>query len=111
MPGYLVDLLAAIPSIVFGLGGIFVSRPATVPVMRWLEDLGFMPIFKGPASVTGRTMFVAGLVLAVMMLPILSAVTARSSRRRPASSRKAPRRWGDPLGDDPDVGPPVGSRR
>jgi phosphate transport system permease protein len=43
--------------------------------MKWLEEhLGFIPIFEGPASVTGRTMFVAGLVLAVMILPIVSAV-------------------------------------
>ncbi len=43
--------------------------------MKWLEEnLGFIPFFKGPASTTGRTMFVAGLVLAVMILPIVSAV-------------------------------------
>ncbi|MDX6589484.1 MAG: phosphate transport system permease protein [Solirubrobacterales bacterium] len=73
--GYLVDLLAAIPSIVYGLWGIFVLGPAAVPVMKWLEEkLGFIPIFEGPASATGRTMFVAGLVLAVMILPIVSAV-------------------------------------
>jgi phosphate transport system permease protein len=73
--GYLVDLLAAIPSIIYGLWGIFVLGPASVPVMKWLEEkLGFIPFFEGPASVTGRTMFVAGLVLAVMILPIVSAV-------------------------------------
>ena len=43
--------------------------------MEWLEEkLGFIPFFEGPASVTGRTMLVAGLVLAVMILPIVSAV-------------------------------------
>ena len=73
--GYLVDLLAAIPSIVYGLWGIFVLGPAAVPVMEWLEaKLGFIPFFAGPASATGRTMFVVGLVLAVMILPIVSAV-------------------------------------
>jgi phosphate transport system permease protein len=73
--GYLVDLLAAIPSIVYGLWGIFVLGPAAVPVMKWLEEkLSFIPIFEGPASTTGRTMLVAGLVLAVMILPIVSAV-------------------------------------
>ncbi len=73
--GYLVDLLAAIPSIVYGLWGIFVLGPAAIPAMQWLEEnLGFIPFFKGPASATGRTMFVAGLVLAVMILPIVSAV-------------------------------------
>jgi phosphate transport system permease protein len=71
----MVDLLAAIPSIIYGLWGIFVLGPAAVPVMKWLEEkLGFIPFFEGPASTTGRTMFVAGLVLAVMILPIISAV-------------------------------------
>ena len=73
---YAVDLLAAIPSIVYGLWGIFVLGPAVVPVMEWLDKhLGFIPLFAGPASVTGRTMLVAGLVLAVMILPIVSAVS------------------------------------
>jgi phosphate transport system permease protein len=73
--GYMVDLLAAIPSIVYGLWGIFVLGPAAVGPMKWLEaKLGFIPFFEGPASVTGRTMLVAGLVLTVMILPIVSAV-------------------------------------
>jgi phosphate transport system permease protein len=73
--GFLVDLLAAVPSIVYGLWGIFVLGPAAVPVLAWLEKhLGFVPLFEGPASVTGRTMLVAGLVLSVMVLPIVSAV-------------------------------------
>jgi phosphate transport system permease protein len=73
--GFMVDLLAAVPSIVYGLWGIFVLGPAAVGTMEWLEaDLGFIPFFAGPASSTGRTMLVAGLVLAVMILPIVSAV-------------------------------------
>ena len=73
---YIVDLLAAIPSIVYGLWGIFVLGPAMVPIMDWLTaKLGFIPLFAGPASVTGRTMLVAGIVLAVMILPIISAVS------------------------------------
>jgi phosphate transport system permease protein len=82
--GYLVDLLAAIPSIIYGLWGIFVFGPAAVPVMKWLEEkLGFIPIFEGPASVTGRTMLVAGLVLAVMILPIVSAVAREAFAQAP----------------------------
>jgi phosphate transport system permease protein len=73
--GFLVDLLAAVPSVVYGLWGIFVLGPAAVPVLEWLEQkLGFIPFFEGPASATGRTMLVAGLVLTVMILPIVSAV-------------------------------------
>ncbi len=82
--GYLVDLLAAIPSIIYGLWGIFVLGPAAVPVMKWLEEkLGFIPFFEGPASVTGRTMLVVGLVLAVMILPIVSAVAREAFAQTP----------------------------
>jgi phosphate transport system permease protein len=82
--GYLVDLLAAIPSIIYGLWGIFVLGPAMVPVMKWLEaKLGFLPIFDGPASTTGRTMLVAGLVLAVMILPIVSAISREAFSQTP----------------------------
>lgn len=74
--GYVIDLLAAIPSLVYGLWGVTVLAPATVPSAQWLADnLGFIPLFAGPASTTGRTMLVAGLVLAVMILPIISAVS------------------------------------
>ncbi|MGE5408713.1 MAG: phosphate ABC transporter permease subunit PstC [Syntrophothermus sp.] len=82
--GFLVDLLAAIPSIIYGLWGIFVLGPAAVPVMQWLEEnLGFVPFFEGPASATGRTMFVAGLVLAVMILPIVSAIAREAFAQTP----------------------------
>jgi len=82
--GYMVDLLAAIPSIVYGLWGIFVLGPAAVGPMEWLErKLGFIPFFEGPASVTGRTMLVAGLVLTVMILPIVSAVAREAFSQTP----------------------------
>ncbi len=74
--GYAVDLLAAVPSIVYGLWGIAVLGPAAVGLQKWLEaNLGFIPLFAGPASATGRTMLVVGVVLAVMILPIITAVT------------------------------------
>ena len=55
--GYIVDLLAAIPSIVYGLWGIAVLGPATVPVTQWLTDnLGFIPLLRRarPRSPAGR---------------------------------------------------------
>jgi len=83
--GFIIDLLAAIPSIVYGLWGIFVLGPAAVPVLQWLQDkLGFLPFFEGPASATGRTMLVAGLVLAVMILPIVSAVAREVFSQTPS---------------------------
>ena len=73
--GYLVDLLAAVPSIVYGIWGITVLSNWMKPVYGWLaENLGFIPLFAGPASTTGRTILTAGLVLAVMILPIITAL-------------------------------------
>lgn len=74
--GYLVDLLAAVPSIVYGLWGIFFLAPRMVPLYEWLEaHVGWVPFFKGPASTTGRTVLTVGLVLAVMILPIVTAIS------------------------------------
>jgi len=74
--GYLVDLLAAVPSIIFGLWGLTVLAPRVASLSLWLEEhLGFLPFFAGPASATGRTMLTIGVVLAVMILPIITAVS------------------------------------
>ena len=74
--GYLVDLLAAVPSLIYGLWGAAVLGPASVPLSTWLNEwFGWLPFFEGPVSATGRTMLVAGLVLAVMILPIITAVS------------------------------------
>jgi phosphate transport system permease protein len=73
--GYLVDLLAAIPSVVYGLWGIVFLAAQLTPAYAWLEKhAGFIPLFKGPASPTGRTMLTVGIVLAVMILPIMTAI-------------------------------------
>ncbi|MCB1265484.1 MAG: phosphate ABC transporter permease subunit PstC [Mycobacterium sp.] len=74
----LVDLLAAVPSIVFGLWGIFVLAPRLEPVARFLNDhLGWFFLFAdGNVSLAGGgTIFTAGVVLAVMILPIITSVT------------------------------------
>ena len=88
--GYLVDLLAAIPSIVYGFWGIFWLAPRLVPFYQWAEEnLGFIPFFAGPASATGRTMLTAGVVLAVMILPIISALAREVFSQAPALHREA----------------------
>jgi phosphate transport system permease protein len=88
--GYLVDLLAAIPSVVFGFWGIGWLAPRLVPFYAWLEKhLGFIPLFAGPASVTGRTMLTVGLVLAVMILPIITAISREVFRQAPSLHREA----------------------
>lgn len=73
--GYLIDLLAAVPSVVYGLWGIQFLSPRLVPAYQWLEqNLGFIPFFAGPASATGRTIMTASIVLSVMILPIMTAI-------------------------------------
>lgn len=74
--GYVIDLLAAVPSIIYGLWGVAVLAPASVELMTWLNTyLGWIPLFAGPVSATGRTMLVVGVTLAVMILPIITAVS------------------------------------
>ncbi|MEP6478811.1 MAG: phosphate ABC transporter permease subunit PstC [Rhodoglobus sp.] len=74
--GYIIDLLAAVPSVVFGLWGIKVLAPAVTPLYDWLvENLGWFPLFSPPVSGTGRTILTVAIVLAVMIIPIITAVT------------------------------------
>lgn len=88
--GMWVDLLAAIPSVIYGLWAIFVFAPALVVIHQWLEDtLGFLPFFTGPASVTGRTMLTTGMVLAVMILPIITAISREVFLQTPKSQEEA----------------------
>ena len=88
--GLVVDLLAAVPSIVYGLWGIAVLGPASVPLQQWLaEHLGWIPLFAGPATATGRTMFVVGIVLAVMILPIISAIAREVFAQTPRAQVEA----------------------
>ena len=75
---YVVDLLAAVPSIVYGVWGLYVLAPVLKPFALWLnENLDWLFLFKtGNASVAGGgTVFTAGIVLAVMILPIITAVS------------------------------------
>lgn len=73
--GYLIDLLAAVPSVVFGLWGGVTFAGVLQPFYAWLGDVaGWIPLFGGQVSPTGRTILTASLVLAVMILPIMTAV-------------------------------------
>jgi phosphate transport system permease protein len=73
--GYVIDLLAAVPSVVFGLWGIQVLAPGVQPFWEWLNtNLGWIPFFGGTVSGTGRTILTVAIVLAVMVLPIMTAV-------------------------------------
>jgi phosphate transport system permease protein len=75
---YMVDLLAAVPSVIYGIWGLYVLAPHLRPIAVWLnQHLGWCFLFAtGNASVAGGgTIFTAGIVLAVMILPIITAVT------------------------------------
>jgi phosphate transport system permease protein len=88
--GYLIDLLAAIPSVVYGLWGIFWLAPRLVPVYEQLEKhLGFLPFFTGPASATGRTILTAGIVLAIMILPISTSLCREVFLQTPRLNEEA----------------------
>ena len=73
--GYVIDLLAAVPSVVFGLWGAVTLAGVVQPVYAWLnQNMGWFPLFGGQASATGNTIMTASLVLAVMILPIMTAI-------------------------------------
>ena len=74
---YIIDLLAAVPSIIYGLWGIAVLAPALLPIAEWLQgNLGWFFLFApGNLPVLTGTIFTGGVVLAVMILPIITAVT------------------------------------
>jgi phosphate transport system permease protein len=87
--GTLVELLAAVPSVIFGLWGLYVFVPTLVkPAGNVLADtLGFIPLFGGP--VYGPSRLAAGLVLAVMILPTITALTRDVLRAVPNAQREA----------------------
>ncbi len=85
---FLVELLAAIPSVVYGVWGIFVLVPIVTNVGKGLNaSLGFLPIFSTPS--TGPNMMVAGLILAIMTLPIITAISRDALVSVPSSIRQA----------------------
>lgn len=87
--GFLVELLAAIPSVVYGLWGIFVLAPflrvyIEPPLAKWF---GWLPFFQGP--ITGIGLLTGGLILAIMVTPIISAVVRDVLAAVPSSQREA----------------------
>jgi phosphate transport system permease protein len=82
----MVDLLAAVPSIIFGLWGLYVLGPKLVPLAKFLnQHLGWLFLFKqGNVSLAGAgTIFTAGIVLSVMILPIVTSVSREVFRQTP----------------------------
>jgi phosphate transport system permease protein len=86
---FLVELLAAIPSVVYGVWGIFVLAPF---LRTWIEPplehwLGWTPFFRGP--ITGIGLLTGGIILAIMVTPIISAVVRDVLAAVPGSQREA----------------------
>jgi phosphate transport system permease protein len=85
---FLVELLAAIPSVVYGLWGIFVLIPLIRPLGFWLNStLGWLPLFSSKPA--GPGMLPAGVVLAIMILPIITAIARDSLAALPPELRQA----------------------
>jgi phosphate transport system permease protein len=85
---FVVELLAAVPSVVYGLWGIFVVLPILRPIQAWLADhLGFIPLFHGTPM--GLGMMAAGVVLAIMIIPYITAVSREVIQAVPVSQREA----------------------
>ena len=84
----IIELLAAIPSVVYGLWGIFVVVPAIRPAADWLhEQMGGIPFFS--TSLSGPGMLPAALVLAIMILPTIAAISQDALRQVPYKVKEA----------------------
>ncbi len=83
----LLDLLAAVPSVVYGLWGVFILIPTLKPYEQWFSDtFSFLPFVGGPVS--GPNYFIAGLILAIMIIPIVSAVSRDVIETVPLSEKE-----------------------
>jgi phosphate transport system permease protein len=86
---FLISLLAAIPSVVYGLWGIFVLIPllrrSVFPLLR--SSLGFLPLFQGP--IYGPSMLAAGIILAIMVMPYVMSVSREVLMAVPNTQREA----------------------
>jgi len=87
--GTLVELLAAVPSVIYGLWGLFVFVPALVKPLgiSLASNLGFLPIFTGP--MLGPSRLAASMVLAIMVLPTITAISRDVLKAVPGAQREA----------------------
>ena len=86
---FLIEMLAAIPSVIIGLWGLYIMVPfIRNPVETWLgSNLGFLPLFQGPPFGVG--FLSAGIILAIMLIPIITAVSREAVRAVPLTQREA----------------------
>jgi phosphate transport system permease protein len=86
---FLIEMLAAIPSVIIGLWGLFVLVPLIKPVEIWLSNhFGFLPFFRG-TILGGLSFFSAGIILTFMVIPIITAVSRDAIKAVPDTQREA----------------------
>jgi phosphate transport system permease protein len=86
----LVDLLAAIPSLIYGLWGLFFLQPHLVGVARWLSDYAsFIPLFRVKEPTFTGSAFVVSVVLALMILPIITSIVREVLEQTPPGEKEA----------------------
>ena len=86
---FIIEMLAAIPSVIIGLWGLFVLVPAIKPVEIWLsKNAGFLPVFHGTV-LSGLSFLSAGLILTFMTVPIITAVSRDAIKAVPNTQREA----------------------
>jgi phosphate ABC transporter permease protein PstC len=87
---YVVDLLAAIPSVIYGLWGALILVPAMYPFWNWVSThLGWIPMFAGPAANPPRTVASAAVILAIMIMPIITSMTRDILAQTPRLNQEA----------------------
>lgn len=86
-----IDLLAAVPSIIYGLWGVLVLAPFLTPLAEFLNrNLGWLFLFSdGNIMLIGNTVFTASIVLAVMILPIITSMSRETIRQTPGLQQEA----------------------
>ena len=87
--GYVVDLLAAVPSVVYGLWGLYFLNPRFIDASRFLDEhLGFVPLLSTNGTY-GKSIALAGVVLAIMILPIIASLSREVFLQTPSSTQEA----------------------
>jgi len=87
---FIVDVLAAVPSIIFGLWGLEFLMPHMLGLTEWLNDyLGFIPLFNNTQGIYTKSILIASVILAIMILPTMSAITREVFTQVPRSHREA----------------------
>jgi len=88
--GFITDLLAAVPSIIFGMWGLTFLTPHMEGLGKWLDDyLGFIQIFRNDLNQYSKSIMIAGVVLAIMILPTISALSREVLSQVPPATIEA----------------------